>query len=60
MLLTGEKLWVAYGRKPGTSIDDVRGHLGSVKMMGSSDWHTHKLEPTWAAEAVVLKPGIVL
>jgi hypothetical protein len=59
-LVTGEKYWVVFSRKPELGPETTTGDLGSISVTSSGDWSAHTFGDCFVAEAITLKPGIVL
>ena len=58
--MTGAKYWVLFYRNPELPPEIGGGHMGSIKFKDFCYWDEHILNNSFRAEAVVLRPGMIL
>jgi hypothetical protein len=59
-LLTGAKYWVVFYRDPGLPHGYEAGDMASIHFKDQCYWDEHELTNSFCAEAVTLRPGMVL
>ena len=59
-LLTGAKLWVVFYRNPDLPDGYEAGDLASIHFKKHCHWDDHELTNSFCAEAVILRPRMVL
>jgi hypothetical protein len=60
-LLTGEKLWIAFGPDRNRTPGDTKGDLGATSWAPPlNDYQDHKLRGYLTAEAILLRPTDVM
>lgn len=59
-LLTGAKHWVVFYRDPGLPVGFEAGDMASIHFKDQCYWDQHELTNSFCAEAITLRPGMVL
>jgi hypothetical protein len=59
-LLVGAKYWVVFYGNPSIPSDFGGGNMASVKFKDFCDWDSHVLKNSFCAEAVLLRPRMIL